>query len=221
MEEEVKKGKEHGALLAELNHKISCESEDELTGNFFGIMRYLPFRRGLKPILEKYIKSDDLQAKGMIANMEEDVFPFEFWKSSSLGLGEIDAYMENTGMAVGIEVKYHSGLSGENQLEREAAMLEEWGKAEDKLLLLVAMEEEAGKIYQRNKNKPCFQSVHLAYITWQDILLGMDSIITENVFEEQMLEDLRQYLVAKGFESFHGFAVADIPVDGGLYYEFG
>ena len=208
-------------MLAELNHKISCESEDELTGNFFGIMRYLPFRRGLKPIFEKYVKSDDRQVESMVANMEEDVFLFQFWKSSALGLGEIDAYMENAGIAVGIEVKYHSGLSGENQLEREAAMLEEWSKAKDKLLLLVAMEEEAGKIYRRNKDKPCFQSVHLAYITWQDILLGMDAVITENVFEERMIEDLRQYLVVKGFESFRGFTAASIPVDGGLYYEFG
>lgn len=208
-------------MLAEINHKMSCGLEDELTGNFFGIMRYLPFSRGLKPVFEKYIKSDDMQVKNILADMTEDEFSFEFWKRSELGIGEIDAYMENTGKAVGIEVKYHSDLSGENQLEREAAMLEEWNKSGDKMLILVAMEEDAGNIYRRNKNKPCFQSVHLAYITWQDILLGMDAVITDTVFEEQMIEDLRQYFVEKGFVSFNGFASANIPVDGELYYEFG
>lgn len=208
-------------MLAEINHKMSSGLEDELTGNFFGIMRYLPFSRGLKPVFEKYIKSDDMQVKNILADMTEDEFSFEFWKRSELGHGEIDAYMENTGKAVGIEVKYHSDLSGENQLEREAAMLEEWSKSEDKMLILVAMEEDAGNIYRRNKNKPCFQSVHLAYITWQDILLGMDAVITDTVFEEQMIEDLRQYFVEKGFVSFNGFASTNIPVDGGLHYEFG
>jgi len=213
--------RESETLLAEINHKISCNLEDELTGNFFGIMRYLPFRRGLKPIFEKYIKSDDPQVKDIIADMNEDEFSFEFWKRSELGLGEIDAYMENTGNAVGIEVKYHSDLSGENQLEWEAAMLEEWKKSGDKLLIFVATEEEAVNVYRRNRNKPCFQSVHLAYITWQDILPGMDEVITNTVFEEQMVEDLRQYLVEKGFVSFHGFEAANIPVAGGLYYDFG
>lgn len=213
--------KEIGALLAEINHKMSCGLEDELTGNFFGIMRYLPFSRGLKPILEKYIKSDDVQVKSIIADMTEDEFLFEFWKRSELGLGEIDAYMENAGKTVGIEVKYHSTLSGENQLEREAAMLEEWNKSGDKLLLFIAMEEDAVYVYRRNRDKPCFRFVHLAYITWQDILLGMNEVITTNVFEEQMIEDLRQYLVEKGFVSFNGFEAANIPVAGGMYYEFG
>lgn len=199
-------------LLAEINHKIFCDQEDELTGNFFGVMRYLPFRRGLKPIFENYIKSDDQQVKKIIAEMTEDEFLFEFWKRSELGLGEIDAYMENSGKAVGIEVKYHSALSGEDQLEREAAMLEEWSKSEDKLLIFIAMEEDAGSVYRENKNKLCFQTVHLAYITWQDVLLGMDAVITETVFEEKMTEDLRQYLVEKGFVSFDGFAAADMPV---------
>lgn len=208
-------------MLAEINHKMTCGLEDELTGNYFGMMRYLPFTRGLKPVLEKYLRSEDPQVGIVIAGMTEDVSAFTFWKRSELGFGEIDAYMENTGTAVGIEVKYHSDLSGENQLEREAAMLNEWSKTGDKLLIFVAPEEEAANVYQRNKGKACFRTVHLAYITWQDILLGMDAVITNTVFEEQMVEDLRQYLSGKGFASFNGFASADLPVDGGLYYEFG
>lgn len=33
-------------MLAEINHKMTCGLEDELTGNYFGMMRYLPFTRG-------------------------------------------------------------------------------------------------------------------------------------------------------------------------------
>ena len=175
----------------------------------------------LKPIFEKYIKSDDPQVKRIIAGMVEDEFSFIFWKRSELGLGEIDAYLKSGGTAIGIEVKYHSNLSGENQLEREAAMLEEWNKSGDKVLLFVAMEEEAGNVYRRNKDKPCFQSVHLAYLTWQDILSGLDVVIADTVFERLMVEDLRQYLTEKGFVAFQGFAAAKTLVDGGLYYEFG
>jgi hypothetical protein len=44
-------------LIAELHNKISAESnnlersEDKLTGDFFGTLRYLPFEIGMKPIL--------------------------------------------------------------------------------------------------------------------------------------------------------------------------
>lgn len=39
---------EREPMLAEINHKMTCGLEDELTGNYFGMMRYLPFTRGLK-----------------------------------------------------------------------------------------------------------------------------------------------------------------------------
>ena len=54
------------SVLAEIHHKVSLSLEDELTGNFFGIMRYIPFTRGLKMIFSECVKSDDARVKKRI-----------------------------------------------------------------------------------------------------------------------------------------------------------
>ncbi len=136
-------------MLAEIHHKFSCSLEDELTGNFFGIMRYLPFTRGIKIIFEKCLKSDNPQLQIIIGEIDKDVFSFDFWKRSELG--EIDAYMKIENVSIGIEVKYNSGLSGDNQLIREGNMLHEWEQSGSKLLLFIGKKESAEAIYRSNK----------------------------------------------------------------------
>ena len=54
--------------------------------------------------------------------------------------------------------------------------------------------EDAKRIYIENREKTIFQEVHLAYLSWQDILLGLDKVITISSFEERMIEDLKQLL---------------------------
>lgn len=208
-------------MIAEIHHKVFSNLEDELTGNFFGTMRYIPFQRGLKQIYMKYIHSLDESVHGLIRSIWTNDFDIEFWKRSELGYGEIDCYMELDGVGIGIEVKYQSDLSGENQLEREASMLSEWCKSGEKVLILVAGESDAKEIYQRNYQKECFADVHLAYITWQDILLGLDEIETINQFEDLMVEDLKRLLTEKGFMSFGGFNDNGLVIDGGVFYDFG
>ncbi len=208
-------------MIAEIHHKVFSNLEDELTGNFFGVMRYIPFQRGLKQIYMRYIHSSDDIVHDLIRSIRTDDFDIEFWKRSELGYGEIDGYMELDGVGIGIEVKYHSDLSGENQLEREAAMLSEWCKTGEKILILVAGESDAKEIYLRNYQKDCFEDVYLAYITWQDILLGLDGIRTVNRFEDLMVEDLKGLLKEKGFVSFGGFTDKGLVIDGGAFYDFG
>ena len=208
-------------MIAEIHHKVFSNLEDELTGNFFGIMRYIPFQRGLKQIYMKCIHSLDESVHGLIRSVRTNDFDIEFWKRSELGYGEIDAYMELDGVGIGLEVKYQSGLSGDNQLEREASMLSEWCKSGEKILILVAAESDAREIYQRNYRKECFADVHLAYITWQDILSGLDEIKTVNQFEDLMVEDLKGLLREKGFMSFEGFRDNGLIIDGGAFYDFG
>lgn len=140
-------------MIAEIYHKVFSNLEDELTGNFFGTMRYIPFQRGLKQIYMGYIHSLDEGVRGLIDSIQTNDLDIEFWKRSELGYGEIDGYMELDGVGIGIEVKYHSDLSGENQLEREALMLSEWCKSGEKILILVAGENDAKEIYQRNYQK--------------------------------------------------------------------
>lgn len=208
-------------MIAEIYHKTSSRLEDELTGDFFGIMRYIPFQNGLKQLLEKRVKSKDELVFCMLAKIKENKFDFEFWKRSETGLGEIDGYLEIENLAIGIEVKYLSGLSGEDQLEREAGMLKEWCRGGERLLLLVADESVAQDIYLDNYTKKCFQKVHLGYITWQDMLLGLDDVITTTRYEEIMIEDLKELLREKGFVAFDGFTCKGLKINRGKYYEFG
>lgn len=208
-------------MIAEIHHKVFSNLEDELTGNFFGTMRYMSFQKGLKQIFLGCIHSLDASVHSLIKSIKTDNFDIEFWKRSELGYGEIDCYMELDGIGIGIEVKYQSDLSGEDQLEREAAMLSEWRRTEEKILILVAGESNAKEIYQGNYQKKCFEDVHLAYITWEDILLGLDAIKDKNQFEALMVEDLKQLLTEKGFMSFDGFTDHGLVIDGGAFYDFG
>lgn len=208
-------------MIAEIYHKVFSSLEDELTGNFFGTMRYIPFQRGLKQIFMRHIHSLDGSVHGLVSSIQTDEFDIEFWKRSELGYGEIDGYMELDGVGIGIEVKYQSGLSGENQLEREASMLSEWCKSGEKILILIAGENDVKEIYRRNYQKGCFADVHLAYITWQDILSGLDAVRTVNQFEDLMVGDLKGLLKEKGFMSFGGFSDKGLVIDGGAFYDFG
>ena len=167
-------------MIAEIHHKVFSNLEDELTGNFFGTMRYIPFQRGMKQIYMKCIHSLDESVHGLIRSIQTNDFDIEFWKRSELGYGEIDGYMELDGVGIGLE-----------------------------------------EIYQRNYRKECFADVHLAYITWQDILSGLDEIRTVNQFEDLMVEDLKGLLREKGFMSFEGFRDNGLIIDGGAFYDFG
>ena len=193
-------------MIAEIYHKFSTNSEDVLTGCFFGTMRYLPFSRGLKQIFTHYAVSEDPQVSHIHSGLSDEEFDFEFWKRSENGNVEIDGYIPLASVGIGIEVKYQSGLSGADQLEKEAQVLkDEWSHGKEKLLLLIADAEEAKQIYRGNKNKAVFQDVHLAYLSWQDVLLGLELVVTISSYEEKMVEDLKSLLKEKGFLSFEGF----------------
>lgn len=209
-------------MIAEIYHKLTTSLEDELTGNFFGTLRYLPFNRGLNQIFKNYAVSEDPEVKRILTGILDEAFDIEFWKRSEDGMVEIDGYIPLSNVGIGIEVKYQSGLSGENQLEKEAkVILNEWCKNKDKILLFVAGGEEGKQIYIENRKKEIFQKVHLAYLSWQDILLGLDQVTTISPFEERMIEDLKQLLKEKGFTSFEGFEWEQPIVKEEMYYDFG
>ena len=134
-------------MIAEIYHKFSTDLEDVLTGDFFGAMRYMPFNRGLNQIFKNYVVSEDPQVTHILSNAADDDFNFEFWKRSENGLVEIDGFIPLTSVGIGIEVKYRSGLSGGDQLEKEAQVLDEWCNGKEKLLILIGEAEEAKAIY--------------------------------------------------------------------------
>ena len=200
-------------MIAEIYHKFSTDLEDVLTGDFFGVMRYMPFNRGLNQIFKNYAVSEDPQVMHILSNAADGDFNFEFWKRSENGLVEIDGFIPLTSVGIGIEVKYRSGLSGGDQLEKEAQVLDEWCNGKEKLLILIGEAEEAKAIYIENKDKRVFRDVHLAYLSWQDILLGLDQILISSSYEKKMIEDLKTLLREKGFVSFEGFSIDQPVVD--------
>ena len=200
-------------MIAEIYHKFSTDLEDVLTGDFFGAMRYMPFNRGLNQIFKNYAVSEDPQVTHILSNAADDDFNFEFWKRSENGLVEIDGFIPLTSVGIGIEVKYRSGLSGGDQLEKEAQVLDEWCNGIEKLLILIGEAEEAKAIYIENKDKRVFRDVHLAYLSWQDILLGLDQVLISSSYEKKMIEDLKTLLREKGFVSFEGFSIDQPVVD--------
>ena len=176
-------------------------------------MRYMPFNRGLNQIFKNYAVSEDPQVTHILSNAADDDFNFEFWKRSENGLVEIDGFIPLTSVGIGIEVKYRSGLSGGDQLEKEAQVLDEWCNGKEKLLILIGEAEEAKAIYIENKDKRVFRDVHLAYLSWQDILLGLDQVLISSSYEKKMIEDLKTLLREKGFVSFEGFSIDQPVVD--------
>ena len=200
-------------MIAEIYHKFSTDLEDVLTGDFFGAMRYMPFNRGLNQIFKNYAVSEDPQVTHILSNAADDDFNFEFWKRSENGLVEIDGFIPLTSVGIGIEVKYRSGLSGGDQLEKEAQVLDEWCNGKEKLLILIGEAEEAKAMYIENKDKRVFRDVHLAYLSWQDILLGLDQVLISSSYEKKMIEDLKTLLREKGFVSFEGFSIDQPVVD--------
>lgn len=200
-------------MIAEIYHKFSTDLEDVLTGDFFGAMRYMPFNRGLNQIFKNYAVSEDPQVTHILSNAADDDFNFEFWKRSENGLVEIDGFIPLTSVEIGIEVKYRSGLSGGDQLEKEAQVLDEWCNGKEKLLILIGEAEEVKAIYIENKDKRVFRDVHLAYLSWQDILLGLDQVLISSSYEKKMIEDLKTLLREKGFVSFEGFSIDQPVVD--------
>ena len=200
-------------MIAEIYHKFSTDLEDVLTGDFFGAMRYMPFNRGLNQIFKNYAVSEDPQVTHILSNAADDDFNFEFWKRSENGLVEIDGFIPLTSVGIGIEVKYRSGLSGGDQLEKEAQVLDEWCNGKEKLLILIGEAEEAKAIYIENKDKRVFRDVHLAYLSWQDLLLGLDQVLISSSYEKKMIEDLKTLLREKGFVSFEGFSIDQPVVD--------
>lgn len=200
-------------MIAEIYHKFSTDLEDVLTGDFFGVMRYMPFNRGMNQIFKNYAVSEDPQVMHILSNAADGDFNFEFWKRSENGLVEIDGFIPLTSVEIGIEVKYRSGLSGRDQLEKEAQVLDEWCNGKEKLLILIGEAEEAKAIYIENKDKRVFRDVHLAYLSWQDILLGLDQVLISSSYEKKMIEDLKTLLREKGFVSFEGFSIDQPVVD--------
>lgn len=234
-------------MIAEIKGKISNTGsnlndrlEDDLTGNVFGNLRYMSFNHGLKQVLIQGIYPRSLSK--IIENIDEDEWSefIEFWPYDKEG--EIDALINFKNTVIGIEVKYLSGISSDddvsnasdlkggftiedniksiNQLSRESRIVSRVANNKNKILLFVADGESCREVYKNIKVRNIIgNNVELAYISWQSILHGLENLKIDNVYEKVIVSDLKNLLIKKGFESFKNFIVEGNVEE--KWYDFG
>lgn len=244
-------------LIAEIYGKIGDgnpiqydHSEDELTGNFFGSLRYISFNRGLKKILVNAVFPKELGEffeKIDCENWHENI---EFWPHH--GEGEIDVRILFDECVIGIEVKFLSGLSSNdengyeregsesienaentddqeeenikslNQLVRESRMVSDWAKDKKKILLLVGDQEACHPIYLDAMRRVEIKEngVLLGYFTWQKALIELRKLKDLNIYDQVIVQDLIDLLERKGFESFQGFHIECEDIDTEILWDF-
>ena len=193
-------------MIAELRGKIESNLEDELTGNFFGTLRYTGFEKILQPLFIKCIRPAELANK--IKNIRGGYWDdkISFWPYDSPA--EIDVLLDFEEILIGIEVKYQSGLSTDDQLEREAKILKKKANGREKVLILLAPESTCLEIVTKRRCNMIFKEfgVNLSYISWEEVSDELTKLQLNN-FDALIAEDLIKLLKIKGFESFRSFEV--------------
>ena len=226
--------------LWQTGHNLNESLEDNLTGNFFGALRYIPFDLALRNILVAGVypsKVGDLIGK-ISADFWSD--KIEFWPKADEG--EIDALLNFDDTIIGIEVKYASGLSSDddidnstmidkqsveaedskNQLSRESRIVSRKGAGKTKILLFIANSESCRTVYEDlTKRNIISNDVQLAYISWQSILVELKKLKLDDRYYQVIIDDLISLLMKKGFESFKDMQVDfDVDIDQEKFYSF-
>ena len=197
-------------MLAELHGKLENHMEDELTGNVFGTLRYAAFNKILKPILKSCVRPKNISA--VIEKVQCEFFGDKiiFWEKTKYG--EPDLLLNFDEVIICIEVKYLSGLSGDNQLEREAKIISDKSAGREKILLLLAKESACVDIVTADYRKKFFDKwqVNLGYIAWEDFLDALKNLKTAaplNPYENIIVDDLIKLLTLKDFAPFRSFDI--------------
>lgn len=193
-------------MIAEIYHKIvDTGSEDQLTGNVFGALRYLPYAVVRQIIVNSIIPV--ATSKLLEQTLPSDINGewgrnLYFWQHYPGSQTEPDIVIELGQAVILIEVKYNSDLSGDDQLIREAELLLSNYSNKKKFLILLAREESAVTIFNDQKiNIP--SDVSFGYMTWQ----GLFDSICKNKTNSLVFDDLSELLNEKGFGGFRGFGM--------------
>ena len=226
--------------LWQTGHNLNESLEDNLTGNFFGALRYIPFDLALRNILSAGVhprEIGDLIGK-ISANFWSD--KIEFWPYDKEG--EIDAFLNFDDTIIGIEVKYASGLSSDddidnstmiekqsieaedskNQLAKESRIVSRKGEGKTKILLFIANSDSCRTVYEDViKRNIISNDVQMAYISWQSILVELKKLKLDDRYYQVIIDDLISLLMKKGFESFKDMQVDfDVDIDQEKFYSF-
>ena len=101
--------------LWQTGHNLNESLEDNLTGNFFGALRYIPFDLALRKILSAGVYPS--KVGDLIGEIQADFWSdkLDFWPKDEKV--EIDALLNFDDTIIGIEVKYASGLSSDDDID--------------------------------------------------------------------------------------------------------
>ncbi|WP_206427791.1 hypothetical protein [Bacillus sp. FJAT-42376] len=217
-------------MQAEIHNKISQSGsnlsdrlEDKLTGDFFGALRYLPIEIGLQSVLSGVrfqTAAGQMQWHEEMMQLTGYMEQLKFWPAHYEG--EIDLLLEFIQSNIGIEIKYLSGISSEDdesneliddtasihQLSRYSRMLADIKKEKEAFLIFLApypmMRSVEKSLSVRNIINP---HVHLGFLCWQDIYDALIKIDTASLDTGQRLiiEDLTALLNKKRLYRFKGF----------------
>ncbi|WP_062350604.1 hypothetical protein [Bacillus kwashiorkori] len=219
-------------MLAEIKGKISSTGtnlserlEDQLTGNVFGTLRYLPFSLALGKIIAAGVYPSSVGDKFRQLHDGFWADKIAFWPYDREG--ELDALIELDNTIIGIEVKYRSGLSSDDdvsnrelhdsketewslqQLARESRILSrKGGGRKHKILLFIADRKSCKEVYFNTVERNILASdVELCYLSWQDFLLQLRNIEATDPYHQVVVNDLVTLLIRKGFEDFTDMSV--------------
>lgn len=218
-------------VLAEIKGKVSRTGsnlserlEDNLTGNVFGALRYLPFSDGLGKVLANSVQSSNVES--IIKEVTDDFWAnkIEFWPYDQEG--ELDALLTFDDTIIGIEVKFISGLSSvddadidlntlsRHQLARESRIVSSKGTNKNRVLLFIADRQMCKAVEQsvKNSNNSIIENgVELGFISWQDFLHELKQLNGLDQFQQIIIQDLIELLTRKGFEDFINMDINGAP----------
>ncbi|WP_312474458.1 hypothetical protein [Neobacillus sp.] len=231
-------------MLAEIHNKIAANGsnltdrlEDKLTGDFFGTLRYLPFEIGMKSVLSSVRFENDKVTQewnGIIQVERGYMQEIEFWYRHSEG--EIDLLVPLSNVIIGIEVKYLSGISSEddtidnsinyqescNQLARYSRMMKDISNGRITYLIFLAPYKMMQEVEKTLRNRSIIApDVKLGFLCWEDILDSLDEIDLSQleIGQKMIVHDLQSLLMKKGLMRYKGISkdILEKEVSNGPY----
>lgn len=204
-------------MLSEIHHKISADgsnlsdqSEDKLTGDVFGALRYLPFSKGLKTVLkavEWRPESHRSEFESLIEQVGEHAVPglLRFWPWEPPV--EPDLTFETKHFHCWIEVKYNSDLSGEDQLVKQSDVMAKKEPRIPKFLILLGRQEKLSTISEGDN---FHKQVRFGTLSWQAVYRQLNDVKRDGPLGfpyDYILDDILKLLEKKGFDPFYGFEI--------------
>lgn len=235
-------------MIADIKGKISSSGsnlserlEDNLTGNVFGALRYIPFSANMGKILANAVYPESVGKE--IRDIQDGFWAdkVQFWPYDREG--ELDTLIEFENIMIGIEVKYKSGLSSDDdisnnldgesmnkeemrksihQLARESRIISRKGNNKKKILLFIADRHSCKEVYEDILKRGILESdVLFGCAPWQNFLFHLKKLKEADPYHQVIINDVIALLIQKGFEDFTSMLI-DIPnpINERQYFQF-